>query len=203
MVMKTVICSLLAAFALSVGASSSAHAQNVAIIDLKKVFDKHTRFQQNYELMKKEVEAAEQDVKSRQETINAQVRKLQALNPNAPEYKAMDEAVTRMKADYSILVTQHKKNFARKEATIYNAAYLEIMKEVEFFCKDKNIDLVLRFNSDLMGEKTDQPSSDPSTVAKQLNKPVVYANLRIDISNIIIERVSVPINTGRPGVKPR
>lgn len=190
MVMKTVIFSLVAVVALCAGVSRTAHAQNVAIIDLKKIFDQHARFQQNYELMKKEVEAAEQDIKGRQEGINTLIKKMNGFKVDSLEYKQHDDAITKMKADLSVLVTQHKKNFARREANIYNTAYVEVMKEVEYFCVQNKIDLVLRFNSDLMGENNIQSSSDPNYVAKQLNKPVVYANMRIDITDIVIKSVN-------------
>jgi Skp family chaperone for outer membrane proteins len=189
--MRTVVWSMLAVIALGLGLSRAAGAENpsIAIIDLKKVYDSHTRFQQEYGQLKKEVEAAEGDIKQRQEAINKRIQQLRTLDPASIDYKNLDDAITADKAQLSVLITQHKKEFARKEAKIYHKAYQEILYEVDAFCKQYQIDLVLRFNSDLMGE-TGEISSDPNMVARQLNKPVVYANMRIDITNLIIKAVN-------------
>ena len=193
--MRTVVWSMLAVIALGLGLAPAARAQNIAIIDLKKVYDNHPRFQQDYEAMKKEVENAEADIKMRQEVINKKILQLRTLDNGKPGYKELDDAITADKAQLSVLITQHKKEFARKEAKIYHTAYKEIMYEVEAFCVTYKIDIVLRFNSDLMGE-TGEVSSDPNTVARQLNKPVVYANMRIDLT----EKIITTIKARYPGV---
>ncbi|MBI1899907.1 MAG: OmpH family outer membrane protein [Planctomycetia bacterium] len=198
--MRTVVWSMLAVIALGLGLAPADGAEGpaIAIIDLKKVYDNHPRFQQEYEAMKKEVQNAESDIKMKQEAINKRILVLRTLDPGSQEYKNQDDAITADKAQLSVLITQHKKEFARKEAKIYHKAYQEIMYEVEPFCRKYEIDLVLRFNSDLMAE-TGEVSSDPNMVARQLNKPVVYANPRIDLTKTIIDTIKARY----PGVSTR
>ncbi|HEX4150062.1 MAG TPA: OmpH family outer membrane protein [Pirellulales bacterium] len=156
----------------------------VAILDLTYIFKNHTRFQQMSNDMRREVEAAENSLKSDRESYQQLTQKLEQYKRGTPEYRALEEELAKRAAELNLQVNIQKKNFLEQEAKIYYTVYQEVIDCVKYHCDTTGVALVLRFNGDPIDR------NDPQEVLKELNKSVIYYNRSIDITPIILEKLN-------------
>lgn len=199
---------------LGLGASAALAQQQggIAIIDMSYIFKEHRGFKAMTATMKTEVEAAEADLKARKNDIQNRAKQLdgEEIKKGSPDYKALEEELTKAQADLQADVALKKKEFLDKESKIYYKVYNEVLDAVKKVAHSNGIDLVLRFNGDTVDP------NDPQGILKELNKTVVFYNEAIDITPIILKEVNrgVPPATpipkgatrprqGVPGSKPR
>ncbi len=181
--MKKPVLLALAVTAMCISGGREALAQ-VAIIDLKYIFDNHMRFKAMTEEMRRSVQGAETDINARKERINNLIKQLNEVNKGKPDYKQLEDEITQQKADLSALVSTTKREFMRREAKIYYIVYQEITQELQHFAQQNRLTLVLRFNGDPIDE------NDPDIVAKHLNKQVVWHHPNIDITGVILKTLN-------------
>jgi Skp family chaperone for outer membrane proteins len=162
---------------------------NIALLDVSFIFKNHPRFKSMMDEMKADVDRAEADVNKERDTIRKLVGDLERFHKGSPDYKAMEEEIARREADLTVRVQLQRKEFLMREAKIYNNVYQEIEQEVGYYCANRGIDLVLRFNGDEVD--VDKPDS----VLSYINKPVVWYNKSLDITPIIRDAL---VNRGGP-----
>ena len=173
----------------------------MAIIDLAYIFENHTRFKQMTDELRRDVEAAEAELKSNKTQLQKMVDSLEQWNRTSPEYRALEEDITKRQAELQVQVGMQKRNYYEQEAKIYYSTYKEVMDQVRYYAEKHNILLVMRFQVDPYNE------NDPQGLQKELNKDILYHNSMIDITPIILEAVNPPRPNGRQpapqvGVKP-
>lgn len=172
----------------------------LALLDVSRIFKNHQRFKSMMEDMKADVERAEAQVKAERDTIGKMAETLQDLRKGSPDYKQMEEDLAKRQADMAVRVNLQKNEFLQREAKIYNAVYQEIWQATDYFCKQHQIDMVLRFN----GEEVDVDR--PDSVLTHINKPVVWYDRGLDITDAILtdlNRTAVnPGTAGRPQTRP-
>ncbi|HVX11742.1 MAG TPA: OmpH family outer membrane protein [Pirellulales bacterium] len=180
-------------------AAPSAYAQQrsssvpqVAIIDLAYIFNNHVRFKGLSDELRRDVEAAENELKSNKQSLQKMAEQLESFNRNSPEYRQTEEDITKRSADLQVQVQLQKKSFFEREAKIYYTVYQEIMEQVKYHSDKHGIVLVMRFNGDPLDE------NDPQGIQKELNKAVLYYNKVIDITPIILDAVNPPRGNSRP-----
>ena len=173
---------IVACFASSAAAQAPA-PPSVAIIDMTYIFEKHPGFQARRDQLRGLVEQAENDVKGRQEELKKLVDRLNEYNPGTPEYKQLEEEITKRDADLKVKVQLSKKEFLLQEAKMYYTVYQEIADETRMYAERAGIQLVLRFNGDQID------TNNPQEVLKELNKAVVYSNPSIDITPIVLQQI--------------
>lgn len=182
-------------------AAAQAPPPPVAIIDMTYIFENHPGFQARRNALRGQVEQAEVDVKGRQEEIKKLVDRLNDYSPGTPEYKQLEEDITKRDADLKVSVQLSKKDFLLHEAKMYFTVYQEIADETRMYAERAGIQLVLRFNGDQID------TNNPQEVLKELNKTVVYSSPSIDITPIVLEQIkrrqSAPAATtgARPAVQ--
>lgn len=192
---------VLAALAASLSVVPSAFAQQrpapqVAIIDLAYIFNNHTRFKMMSDELRREVEAAEQELKNNKAYLQKMADKLEGFQKSSDEYRQTEEDIAKRSAELSVQVQLQKKEFFEKEAKIYYTVYQEIMEQVKYHADKHGIVLVMRFNGDPLDE------NDPQGIQKELNKAVLYYNQAIDITPIILDAVNPPRTGPRPTTPP-
>jgi outer membrane protein len=165
-------------------APAQAAVPPVAIIDLTYVFSHHNRFTTLTNAMKADVESAETALKTERDSINKLAKTLDDYKKGTPEYKQLEQSLTRKQADLSLKVNMQKKDFLERESKIYYSVYEEILDMVKYYSEKNGIVLVIRFN----GDPPDR--NNPQEVLKELNKSVVYSNPAIDITPVIVEMLN-------------
>ncbi len=156
----------------------------IAILDLTYIFKNHLRFQQMSDGMRRDVEAAENNLKNDRDAYQKMGQQLETYRKGTPEYRAMEEELAKKAADLNLRVSIQKKDFLEQEAKIYYNVYQEITEHVRYYSEQHGISLVLRFN----GDPVDR--NDPQEVLKELNKSVLYYNRAIDITPIVLEEIN-------------
>jgi len=182
------------------------NAAPIALVDISYIFKEHLRFKAKMEQMKADVERAEAEVKSQRTMIVRLAEQLRELRSGTPDYKSLEEEITKRQADLSVRVSLQKKEFLQSEAKIYHDTYQEVLYEVDHFAKAKGIAMVLRFNGDPVD------TENPQSVLTYINKPVVWYSQDRDITKVVLDQLNqrgpatnprVTNKPARPGVFPR
>ena len=177
----------------------AAAGQNVAVIDIGAVFKDHVRFKAMMDKLKADVQAADQSFKGETEKINKSVKQLQDLKPGTPDYKRLEEQVTKEQSDISARASLQKKAFMERRAKIYYSVYQEIQDEVKYYAEAKGVGLVVRHNSELI-----DPNNRNSVMAG-INKTVVFQQPGLDITNVILNELNrrASSGVGTPSANPK
>jgi Skp family chaperone for outer membrane proteins len=162
-------------------AAPSAAGSRLALLDVSRIFKSHQRFKGMMDDMKADVERAEAQVKAERENIGQLADRLQEFHKGTPEYKQMEEDLAKRQAELAVRVNLQKNEFLQREAKIYNSVYQEILQATDYFCKQNRIDMVLRFNSDQVDVER------PDSVLAFINKPVVWYDRGLDITDAILQ----------------
>jgi Skp family chaperone for outer membrane proteins len=172
---------------------------NIALLDVNYIFKNHPRFKAMMEEMKADVDRATNDVNKEKETLQKLAAQLDTFRKGSADYNSMEKEIAEREANLSVKVNLQRKDFLTREAKIYFTVYKEIEQEVEYFCANKGIDIVLRFNGDPVD--VDKPDS----VLSFINKPVIYYDKGHDITKPILDtlvmRSSVPASGPRIGTR--
>ena len=171
-------------------------APQVAIVDLTYIFANHVRFKALVEDMRRDVDAAEAELKNAKEAIEKRAEQIDEFVRNSPEAKALEEELAKSQADLQVQVNIQKRNFMEQEAKIYLSIYREVLDHVKYHAEKSGYNLVLRFNGDPLD------GDDLQGVMQHLNRQVVYYNRTIDITPIILDACNANAGPPRPNRQP-
>jgi Skp family chaperone for outer membrane proteins len=167
-----------------------------AVVDISYIFKYHARFKTMMDGMKKEVEAAEGSFKKERDRIAAKSEQLKNFKPGSPDFKKLEEDLTREGADFQLKVSLKKKEFMEREAKIYYTVYQEVNDEVKYYADRNGISLVLRFNGDPVDV------NNRESVMREINKPIVYQH-GIDITPNILDTLNQRAAGGGTATRPK
>ena len=168
----------------------------IAILDLAYIFANHVRFKAMTDELRRDVEAAETELKANKTALQKMQDQLDGYNRGSPEYRQLEEDMAKRTAEVQVQIQVQKRNFYEQEAKMYYTVYQEVMEQVRYYSDKHGILLVMRFNGDPYDE------TDPQAVQKELNKAVLYHNKMIDITPIILDAVNPPRPNTRPAQTP-
>ncbi|MCA9263643.1 MAG: OmpH family outer membrane protein [Planctomycetales bacterium] len=171
-------------------ATTASSGTNVAVLDVSLVFKNHARFKSAMEAMKTDVDAFEQTLRTRGAEIEKLKQQMVAFKPGTPQYKDLEEKITKMTAAGQADAQLKRNEFLDREAKIYYDVYNEIVATTAQFAKRKNIRLVVRFNSE------DMDPQNRRSVLDGVNRAVIYQDA-LDITNIILDQVNRGASTAR------
>lgn len=163
----------------------------VAIVDLTYIFANHIKFKALVEDMRKDVEAAESDLKAAKEAIEKLAERADDYNKSSQEYKDLEEDLAKRQADLQVQVNIQKRNFMEQEAKIYLSIYREVLDHVKNHAEKYGISLVMRFNGDPVD------GDDLQGVMRGLNRQVVYYHRSIDITPMVLDACNANAGPGR------
>lgn len=164
----------------------------VALLDLAYIFANHVRFKQLSDALRRDVEAAEAELKNNKAALQKMADQLESYNRGTPEFRQLEEDLAKRNAEIQVQVGVQKRDFFEQEAKMYFSVYQEIMEQVRYYSDKHGILLVMRFNGDPLDE------NDPQGIQKELNKAVLYHNKMIDITPYILDAVNPPRGNARP-----
>lgn len=203
-------------FAGSPAAAQQGPRPQIAVIDLTYIFGQHLRFKQMMEDLQRDVDSARNELNANRQQVVKMGEQLDGYNRGSPEYKQLEEDVTKRQADLQVHLQRMKRDFAEREAKMYYTVYKEIMEQVQSYADKHGILLVMQFN----GEQPDD--TDPAALKSELYKQILFHHPAIDITPIILDMVNPPVRaknngprqgppaasnrpqtTSRPGVPPK
>jgi Skp family chaperone for outer membrane proteins len=178
-------------------APQAGNPPNIALLDVSFIFKNHPRFNALMEEMKNDVKRAEEDVNREGDSMRKLAEKLDGYIKGSQDYKQLEEEMAKKEAELRVKVTLQRKTFLEREAKIYHNVYQEIAQQVDYYCTNKGIGIVLRFNGDPVDV------NKPDSVLSYINKPVVWyeksRDITPDILDALIKRGGVPAANNRIG----
>lgn len=174
-------------------AARSSNAGTIALIDVSLVFDKHTRFQAEMNAMKEEVKAYEQVLRNAQTDLQTKAEKLKQYQPGSDQYKKGEEELARQSNELKLQSSLKRKEFLEREAEAYFRVYREVESVVQAFAQRNGITLVLRYSAQDINAK------DRESVLRGINRPVVYREPYLDITQTILTHLNI---AARPAAAP-
>jgi Skp family chaperone for outer membrane proteins len=162
----------------------------VVVIDLGAVFKQHNRFNQEMEVMKKDVADFENFLRDQGERVNKLREQLKQYNPGTPDYNLLEKKIHQTIADLQVESQLKRKQFMEQEAKLYYNVYDEVTRAVARFANENGISLVLRYNSDPIDP------ADRASVLAGVNNPIVFQR-NLDITGIIVEYVNRNSTAGK------
>ena len=197
----SMVCGVLAACAFTLPAAAQApQGTKVALVDISLIFQKNQRFAATMETMKKEIEAFENQVKTRRDALKQKGENLpKQYKPGTNEYRAAEAALAKESADLQVDIGLKKKEILEREARVYHAAYQEVVHHVSGIAQQRGYGIVLRYNS-----STINPAERNSVLAG-VNRAIIYQN-QLDITQLVLNRINqtsggaaAPAVSRRPG----
>ena len=176
----------------------------VAIVDLSYVLKNHAGFNQRLEELRREAEAAQADLTAKRDAVQKLIVQLDDFQRGSPDYKKLEEEITKRQANLQVDLNITKKKFAETEAKVYYEAYQQVAAEIKSYADAAHINLVLKFNGDPVNKDS------PEEIQREMLSLVLYYNQAIDITPIVLERLKgqpgrqgpAPSSAQRPGVPP-
>lgn len=156
----------------------------IALVDVGYIFKNHVRFKQMMDSLKAEVQQADARIRAENDAIRQMSQQLDQERPGTPNYKQLEEAIAKRRADLQVQMSLQRKEFMLREAKLYYAVYQEIEQVVRYYATQNNIALVLRFN----GEPADP--DDPDSILREINKPVIYFAQTLDLTPVVLEALN-------------
>ncbi len=176
----------------------------IAMVDVGYIFKNHVRFKQMMDALKAEIQQADARFRAENEAVRQMSQQLEQERPGTPNYKQLEEAIAKRRADLQVQMGLQRKEFVLREAKLYYAVYQEIEQVVRYYATQNNIAVVLRFNGDSVDP------DDPESILREINKPVIYFAQSLDLTPMVLEALNrsaaqtatprQPTSPARPGL---
>ncbi len=179
-------------------ASAPAIQHGVAVIDVTYILEHYSRLKQAMEAYKRDAQAAEDALKKERDSIAKRAEGMKAYKPGTPEFKKLEEELTKAESDWKLKVAAQRRDFAERESRNYLMAYREVSAVVKAYSERNRIELVLRFN----GAPIDPNNRE--MVQMEVFKMVMYFDKSIDITDPILAELNRSAAIAAPpGARPR
>ncbi len=173
-------------------------APAIALLNVSKVMKENLRLKQTLQQIQKDAKSIQGTLKARGERIQQRVQSLRdELVPGSPDYKRQEAAITHEQAKLQADAALEEKQLRERETEAYYGAYQEMQQVAKYIATNNGIALVLRTT----GADTVKVPSNQQEVISQLNKPVVWHNGGLDITQAVlreIHRFQPPAGSGQP-----
>jgi Skp family chaperone for outer membrane proteins len=178
-------------------AMPSGHGVNgMGVIDLKFIFSKYDKFDQQMQAIRARVEAAEAEVRKEQEAIKQMGEKARTYDPSSPQFKQMEQDIMRRQSEMQIRVGTQKRQFGEDESRIYYNTAKEIDDAVRIIASRFGLNIVFRVTPD-------EPNpNNRAEIAAVLGKSIFYYNGQMDITPYVLQELKRPGGVAGGNVNP-
>lgn len=165
-------------------AATAGSGKAIGLIDVAYVIQHHPRFTEALAELKAAVDAAEAEVKKKQQELAGMQQQLALLVVGTAEHRELERQITMAQAELAGRVQAEKLDFVRREARLYHDADLQISREVEDYARTHGLSVVLRFSAGPVN------ANDPKAVLQSINRPIVWHDGSRDLTRIILQRLT-------------
>ncbi len=116
------------------------------LVNVATIAENAPKLKQAIETLKNEFEATGQTFKQDSERANELVAQLGKLTPNSPEYKELEQRLTKMRADFELRGKRITEDFKDREAKLYHEHSRELKSALTAFGQATGVQLVLRYD---------------------------------------------------------
>ena len=166
------------------GILNTASAQTkVAIVDIGVVFKNHPVFSQQLESLKQEAEQFKANSVQLQQQLMQKAEVLRQYTPGSAEFKKAESDLAKESAGLEVEQRDKMRTLMQREAKLHFNTYTEVNNLIGQYCDQRQIQLVLRFNSEPMDP------SKPGTIMQRVNGSIIYYDQDKDITQKIIAQL--------------
>jgi Skp family chaperone for outer membrane proteins len=156
---------------------------DVAVIDVSRVFEKCTKFQEEMQRLKAEVESFEPVLRQAQKELAETKQRLDAAAKGSPEQRTLELDLATKNANLQVEMKVKREKFLLDEAAIYARWYRQVQKSVREVAAREQVRVVLRTNSETFDDK------DRAAVLQAVNRPIVFQD-QIDITDEVLKTLN-------------
>ncbi len=179
--------------------NSSATAQTkVVLIDVGLIFKSHPQFSKELNALKAEADNFKASSQREGQALAAKKEKLRAFRPGSDDFKALETKLAQEQAAFSVEQNGILRELMNREAKLHYDTYQQVTTVIGEYCNSRNIQLVLRYNS----EKMDP--SQPGSIMEKVNGNVVYYLPQKDVTAEILQQIkqlSATANSGNADIR--
>ena len=177
-------------------AARPAAGPTIALLDIAYIFKNHSRFNGMIEEIQADLKRFQAETTAERNAISQLNERLQQYHRGTPEYKSLEEEITKRQAGLAARVELQKKEFVRREMKVWCNAYKEICDATDYYVQQHGIDMVVRFN----GEPADP--EQPDSVGAFLSRQVISYRSNLDITGAILQMLNRPGPNRAASVQP-
>jgi Skp family chaperone for outer membrane proteins len=182
---------------------SSTANYGVRVIDVKRIFDNHIRFKKAMEDFRGEMQSAVAAQRQEQEAIKAMEEEAKTLAPGSDPRKAKEREIFRRRTDLAGEAKIREADLMEKEAKILYYTFKEIQDEVAYYCKVKNVAVVISYNSEAVDPKN---AASIDRAIKTGVMGTVIAQNGVDITDMVLrvlnDRAGAPAAENESAMRP-
>lgn len=157
-------------------AAASSAPHKIALIDMAYVFKNYEKFTRLREDLKAEIQASEEEAKTRAMNLQEMQQKMKAFTDSSPEFTAAEQQLAKASAEFEAFRRAAQRDFLKKESQIYHTVYLDATDAVSKYAKYYKYNLVLRFNREELDTENAQK------LIEGMNRQVVHFEPENDIT---------------------
>src|SRR5690606_9523037 len=116
-------------------AAGGASPHGIAVIDVTYILEHYAKLKSAMEFCKSEAQKTEDILKKERDGIAKRAEAIKTLTPGSPEYKQLEEELTKAESDWKLNVAARRRDFAEKESQYYLRAYQELTAAVKAYAE--------------------------------------------------------------------
>jgi len=153
--------------------------QDIAVVDLGKVFAAHKRLQELNEELRREAERATDELKTMAEAAQKLKTELDAAKKGSAEAQRLERELKKKADDWKKLQEDSQRKFGEANAANVMMVYQQVNEEVAKIAEARGYRLVINFTSESIDQK------DPMKRQMILQRQILYQN-GLDITDDVI-----------------
>lgn len=165
-------------------AAPSGHGvSGMGVIDVKFLFTRYEKFEQQMQAIRNRVEAAEADIRREQDVLKKMAEKAKEFDPSKPEFRQIEADSVRRQGELQLKIASQKRQILEEENRVYYNTVKEIDDAVKIIAGRFNLNIVFRFS-------VEEPNpNNRNEIAMGLNKFIVYSHPQMDITPYVLEEL--------------
>jgi outer membrane protein len=152
----------------------------VGCVDMSAVFKGYDKVKVNSEEFKAAVLAKKGELMKCMAEAQQESETLAKLTPGSVDFKKHEDRISELKAKHEASREQYEREFTLREAEMLGTLYKEIQSMVSRVAQFKGFNYVVRVSNDPV------TGSNPNSVMMAIERPIVYADPRNDITSEVI-----------------
>lgn len=158
-------------------------ADEIAVVDLAKVFDSHKRLSEKRDEVRRDAKTADDRFKLLTEAVRKLQEELKIHKPGSSDHNRIQRELQEKTAAIQKFQKEQIQELQKAEAEIYQETYQQIVEEIQRIAEARGLRLVLRYQAD----RTD--SKDPKKLLESLNRQILYEK-GLDITDEVVQAVN-------------
>lgn len=171
--------------AAAVAEPTVASVGGVAVVDIKRVFNENEWWKAVNRKILDLNDAAKEELKKRQDAVDALEKELRAFKPDSPEFRTKSEAYLQATSNLEAWKRFEGAQVEMRKSHWVQDNYNEVQKIVTTIAKERHLSLVL------VRDEIEPEAQDWNRMFIQIiNRKVLYYDEALDVTDIVLKRLN-------------